>query len=147
MITIGNPSIIESGNKVRIQNTIDIDGKCEQVWFELDAEYAEFLCPDRSDAYVIGLLHYAMSHHHDITCEVPMGEELHYQISTYLIPSLAKHSNVLYPTKIIAKLDNMPLPNAGAVGTGLSCGIDSFHVLASQNDLYPSLKITHSSCL
>ena len=144
MITITKPSIFEFGDKVRIQNTVDIDGKEENLWFEVPSEYAEYLCPERSDAYVIGLLNYAMRHQHDITCEVPMGEELHYQISTYLIPSLAKHSKVLYPTTIFSALDCTPISNAGGVGTGLSCGIDSFHVLANHVDCpYPSLKLTH----
>ena len=146
MITIHKPEIVEHDGKVRIQTAIDIDGEKKQIWFEVDPEYAEYLCPERSDAYVIGLLSWAMRHKHDITCEVPMGEELHYQISTYLIPSLAKNSKVLYPTKIVADLADTPVSNAGAIGTGISCGIDSMHVLASQAEnghLYPSLKITH----
>ena len=144
MITITRPSIFEFGGKVRIQNTVDIDGKEENLWFEVPSEYAEYLCSERSDAYVIGLLHYAMLHQHDITCEVPMGEELHYQISTYLIPSLAKHSKALSPMTIFSALDSTPISNAGGVGTGLSCGIDSFHVLANHVDSpYPSLKLTH----
>jgi hypothetical protein len=144
MITIGKPSIFEFDGKVRIQNTIDVDGHREALWFDVEPEYAEYLCPERSDAYVIGLLHYAMSHQHDITCEVPMGEELHYQISEYLIPSLAKHSKVLYPTKIFTALDSTVMQNAGAVGTGMSCGIDSLHVLANQTDnVPPALRVTH----
>ena len=146
MITIRKPEIVELGDQTRIQSIIDFDGAKKLLWFEVPTEYAQYLCPERSDAYVIGLLNHAMRHKQDITCEVPMGEELHYRISTYLIPSLANHSKGLYHTKIVADLDSTPIQNAGGVGTGMSCGIDAMHVMANEaanGDLYPSLKVTH----
>ena len=146
MITIRKPEIVETGGKTRIQNILDFDGVEKQLWFEVPNEYAQYLCPERADAYVIGVLPYAMRHNKDITCEVPMGEELHYRITTYLIPSLANHSKKLHHIKIVADLDSIPVKNAGGVGTGMSCGVDSMHVLASEAEtggMYPSLKVTH----
>jgi len=50
----------------------------------------------------------------------------------------------MYATKIIADLVDDPLPNAAAVGTGCSCGIDSIHVLNGHID-HPikNLRLTH----
>ncbi|MDR2087405.1 MAG: hypothetical protein LBP72_09565 [Dysgonamonadaceae bacterium] len=144
MITIKKPSLVEAGNKARLCNIIDVNGVSQELWFEVEKEYALYLCLERSDAYVIGLLNWAMRRGDDIRCEVPMGEELHYQLTAYLIPALAKASKNLYPIHIFAPLDKNPMPNAGAVGTGLSCGVDSFHVLINQSESpYSSLNITH----
>jgi bacterioferritin-associated ferredoxin len=127
-----------------MQTTIDVDGNPRQLWFEVENEYAPSLCHERSDGYLIGLLPWAMRHQHDITCEMPVGEELYYQITSCLIPALCKSANKLYSTQIFASIDTQTILNKGAIGTGISCGIDSLHVLANQsNSPYPSLNLTH----
>lgn len=143
-IIIHVPSVVKKDGKARIVCDIEYDKNVRNVWFEVDEEYAEFLCTERSDAYVVGLLNLAMREGRDIICDVPMTEELLYQLNTYLIPSLARHGKAMYATKIIAKTDSSPLPNYGAVGTGLSCGVDSLHALANHhNSDYPEKEITH----
>ena len=132
MITIRQPKVSNCQNKSRLNAEIDVDGVTKEVWFEVDAEYAPYLCYERSDAFLIALLYWAMLNGHDIVCEAPVGEELLYQITADLIPALVTHSSVLYSSKITAPVDVDSLPNAGAVGTGISCGVDSFHVLAKQ---------------
>jgi len=144
MITIKQPGVSTGEGKSRLSADIDVDGDVRKVWFEVDAEYGSYLCFERSDAFLIGLLYWAMLAKHDIVCEAPVSAELLFQIRTYLIPSLPQHSSVLYPSKITAAGDPAPLPNAGAVGTGISCGVDSFHALAAHADSpYPHLKLTH----
>lgn len=144
MITIKQASLVDRNDKTRIQNTVEIDGIARELWFEVERQYAPFLCTERSDAYIIGLLSWAMRNGHDITCETPVSEELHYQLTSFLIPALTQTSKNLYPSRIIAPLNPVPLKNAGAVGTGLSCGVDSLHVLFNQSaSRYSSLNITH----
>jgi hypothetical protein len=144
MITIKQPVIFQLNDTARIQNVIDVDGSPRELWFEVGRNYGAYLCDERADAYVIGLLHWAMENRHDITCEIPLGEELYYQLTTYLIPAVANATKNLYPSMIFAPVDSRLMPNAGAVGTGLSCGIDSLHVLANQTESpYRSFNITH----
>ena len=146
MITVNKPQVVRNNDKSQLINIIDVNGEKRELWFEAEREFEKYLCIERADAYVIGLLGYAMRNHHDLYCDFPVGESLHYQITTYLIPSLVKHSKDLYDTKIFAELTRHPLESAGAVGTGISCGIDSFHVLANQiASKYISLNITHLS--
>lgn len=131
MLTIKQPRIERSERNVRMITDI-IEDKCvKTVWIEVDNKYEPYLCTERADAFVIGLLHYAMSHNHDIICEVPMGEYLYYQITTYLIDTIAKGSPLMHNIRITADVDQSDLPCAGKVGTGISCGIDSLHVLAA----------------
>lgn len=127
MITIHRPEFSQQGEYARIQSLVDIDGSRNVVWFEVRREYGKYLCWERSDAFVIGLLSYAMRNGHDITCEAPLGEDLHYQITTYLVKAIAKGDARMYHTRIMAAVDHNELPCGNAVGTGISCGIDSFH--------------------
>lgn len=145
MITIGTPYVEINKENARLICDISFSSSNESIpiWIEVNHEYVQYLCDERSDAFLILLLPLAMQRSEDITCKTPVTEELLYNITTYLIPSLAKHSEQLYATKIYAS--NAPcLKNHGSVGTGCSCGIDSFHVIANQlNPPYPSLKLTH----
>ena len=144
MLTIKRPSVSAVNGKARLSADVDVDGATQTVWFEVDDEYGPYLCFERSDAFLIGLLYWAMLNKHDIVCEAPVGEELLYQITTDLVPILATHSRALYPTRIKAEIDTTPIRNVGAVGTGISCGVDSFHVLAKQaQSPYPHLRLTH----
>lgn len=143
-IFIAAPEIIESPKGARLVAGIAIDGEKKDVWVEVERKYANYLCSERSDAFVIGLLHYAMCNGYDIECETPITAQLAYQIRTYLVPSLVRRSKVLHATRIEATLEEVELANAGGVGTGISCGVDSLHaVMNHANSEYPEFKLTH----
>ena len=144
MIKIHQPQLIQGNEFAKLQALIDIDGVLNNLWIKVDTKYGKYLCWERSDAFIVGLLSYAMRNGHDITCEAPVGEYLYYQIGNYLIDAVCKGSGVLYKTKVIAPVDSSNLENAGAVGTGISCGIDSFHALSCHSDSkYKKHNITH----
>ena len=145
MLFIGEPYIAQNGDRSRLVCDIGINRReTRTVWFEVDREYEKYLCTERSDAYVIGLLSWAMRAGHDITCTVPVSEELLYALREYLIPSLVKYAPSFRAVEINAPAAGTPLANAGAVGTGLSCGIDSFHVISRQlASPYKTLNLTH----
>lgn len=72
MLFIGEPYIAQNGDRSRLVCDIGINRReTRTVWFEVDREYEKYLCTERSDAYVIGLLSWAMRAGHDITCTVP----------------------------------------------------------------------------
>lgn len=131
---------------------IEIDGQVKRVFIAVEDEYKKFLSPERSDYALIGMLAYAMRNRHDIICETPVTEELLYKIREILIPTLVKSDSRNYAPKIQANMAP-PLEKArtyaifdggGAVGTGLSCGVDSFHAVAKYlNSEYPSQNLTH----
>ena len=114
------------------------------LWFEVEEKYGQYLCAERSDAFLIGLLNFAQREWLDIVCEAPVTARLLYQIRTYLIPSLTRNSKVLHETRIEAPMDDTPMDNAGGVGTGISCGVDSLHVVKNYaHSPYPGLSLTH----
>ena len=144
LIQIQGITIASEGNRTRVVGTICYDGQMRTLWFEVPTEYGKYLCHERGDAFVVGLLPIAMRDHMDIQCDVPVTDELLYQIRTYLIPSIAKHSTVLSAPVIDAPIAEGALDNIGAVGTGLSCGVDSLHAIATHTKSpYSRMNITH----
>ena len=82
-------------NDVRLVSCIEHDSTCNEVWFSVPECYSEYLCYERSDAFLIGMLNWAMRTGDDIECEAPVSEELLFQIREHLIPSLAKYDKTL----------------------------------------------------
>lgn len=144
MIIIGKPYITPDNGKSRLVANIDVDGETREVWFEVESQFEKYLCYERGDAFVVAILNYAMRHGHDIESKASIGEDLYYQLTTDLIPALANNSKVMHHTKLIADVDSSILSNAGAVGTGISCGVDSFHALAAESQTkFSKHNLTH----
>ena len=145
-LRIAKPRVETVGDRTRLVASILSPeyGEARDLWLEVDGQYGEYLCHERSDAFLVGMLRYAMRFGYDISCEAPVSEELLYNLRTYLIPALSKASDAIYAVKIDATIVMEPLPNKGAVGAGMSCGIDSLHVLCHHTSSeYPSMNLTH----
>lgn len=143
MIKIGTPYLKKDGNKSILLCDICIDEEKHSLWFSVEEAYGKYLCTERADAYVIGLLNYAMRNHHDIVCDAPVTEDLLYGIVTDLIPMLSKYSKKLHPINIRAAVAPA-LMEGFAVGTGASFGVDSFSAIVNHIDSgYPGHDLTH----
>lgn len=143
MIKIEKPYIVEDGEKTRCICDIYIKKQKKEIWFEVEKKYGKYLCDDRVDAYLIGILNYAMRENLNIKCEAPVTEDLLYNIETTLIPSLSKYGRNLSSIKIEAKTVT-PIKEGTAVGTGCSCGIDSFAAIYNHIDSkYKNFDLTH----
>ena len=143
MIVLKQPYLIHLEHSDRVECPIVVDGKEIPVWFEVAKEYGKYLTYERSDGFLIGILPIAIRKHHDIICEAPVTEELLYQIRAYLLPSLVEYGKGLYESSITAETAPA-LENAGGVGCGCSCGVDSFHVIEKcSHSMYPHMNLTH----
>ena len=144
MLVIDQPYLEEKEGKTKLISDIDVDGVIKQIYFEVENEYAKYLCYERGDAFLIGLLNWAMRHGHDIKSVAPITEELLYNINKFLIPSLTKYDKALTPIKIVADMESEPIKNAGGVGTGISCGIDSLYAIHNNyKSEYKGMSLTH----
>jgi hypothetical protein len=145
MITLFQPEKVNSKGNVRLQAKFELSGNENVLWYETSEKYGSYMTSERSDAFLVGLLWLALRNGEDIKVIGPLSEKLFYTLNYHLIPFLAQ----LYKYKQIKVLcDNLvstPLPNAGAVGTGLSCGIDSLSTICShQEEPVPSnYQISH----
>ena len=143
MIRIKQPAMEYLKDYCRVICDIQIDDELHSIWFQVEKEYGKYLCTERADAYVIGLLSYAMRNGHDIYCDVPITDELLYGIEQDLIPTLSKYSKKLQHIKIDAK--TAPALKCGfAVGTSASFGVDSFSSIYNHIDSkFSDLNLTH----
>lgn len=138
-LLIGVPYTETKQGKAFLHCPVTLGDVERDVYFCVDEEFGQYLCHERADAYLIGLLSLAMRERCDIHCLTPVTSELLHQLRTELIPALTKYDSALYAPRIIAEATDATLPCAGKVGTGCSCGIDSLYAIKNlQNDaLFP----------
>ena len=123
----------------RLCADIMLNGKGTTLWFGVDEAQGDYLCADRSDAFVMALLPAAMRGGHEIVCQTPMSERLHYQLSTFLIPTLCDAGDLYHPMKITTPLTAERVLNKGGIGTGFSGGVDSLYSIMThgKDSVYP----------
>lgn len=121
-------------------------GDCNSgLWFAVRVGYKEFLCEERSDAFVVAMLWYAMITGSDIQVETPMSEQMAFCIQRFLIPALCRQDNGYRRIKLLGPTTDEPVKNQEAVGTGMSCGVDSIYTLQeyTAKETPEKYKLTH----
>lgn len=129
----------------RYHDTFTDENDNFEMWFSVDNEYKNFLCDDRADAFVVALLYFAMLTENDIYSDIPVTEELMYQINEYIIPSFCNKDSGYKSVKIVADYLKDINKLAMYCGTGVSCGVDSFSsiVLHLGERVTESFRLTH----
>ena len=125
---------------------LSLGEKHESLWYRVNPEYGEYLCDDRSDSFVVTFFTFAMEQNLNLRSMYPVSEKLWYQITTQVMPQLAVTSKGIgQEIKIFADTVSEPYKNDGGVGTGMSCGVDSFATLYEYAELCKTskYKLTH----
>lgn len=136
MIEIRRIAITSTEGKSRLSADVVQDGEIHPLWFEVDDKYGKYLCDERSDAFVVGLLHYALREGHDIVSDVPMTRRLYEQITDQFLPAFSKANGIRKITIDVPLADEIDHPDDEYhAGGGVSCGVDSLHVFAMHKDL------------
>lgn len=117
----------ELKSKMRLVASIKIDDNEKECWFDYPSEYGEYICTERVDAFVVALIPFAMRKGLDIKSIIPISEKLSYQLHNYYIPILSKYQETFKQIDLTCPCSSENLNTKGAVGTGISCGIDSFY--------------------
>ena len=148
-IIIKKPSVIEIGDVVRATCDIKVVNgeKCDnkEVWYEIGKQWKGGLCTDLCDAYVVGLFHYCLSQGYDIESELPISETLYHNLNDILMPALVKNEDCFKNIELtLTTKSDREIPYGSAVGTGVSCGVDSMHAIWHyHNHKNTSFKLTH----
>ena len=98
-----------------------------KLYFEVDKKYTDCLCTERSDAFVIALFWYAMVTGEDICFETPMSQRLYNGLTDTLIPALCADGH--RQIKLMGPVTSEKLECKGAVGTGMTFGVDSLYTM------------------
>lgn len=133
MIYLKKPYIKENKNKSRLIFDIKIDNEEKQIWYEVDNEYAKYLCDDRVDAILVGILHYALVNGHDIKSDSYVTDDILYKINTFLLPSIVNYAKTMTNINISIKTKEA-IKGAKGIGTGCSGGIDSLYAIITNKD-------------
>lgn len=141
--TIGKQNYNET-DITRLVATISFNGSEKECWFDYPSEYGDYICDERIDAFVISLIPLAMRKEFDIESAVPISERLSYQLQNYYIPILSKYQKNFHKIELLCPCTADNLNTESAVGTGISCGIDSFYtVLKHINNNEENFRLTH----
>lgn len=133
-------------DKLTLNSMLDIDGKSFNLHVNiLGKQWHKYAVADRADAFLFGVLPYAMRHGHDIKCESPVSGTLLFNLTNQYIPTLSKHDENLYNSVIVADSIDREIECEGAVATGLSCGVDCLHTVIEnyKYKISKKLELTH----
>lgn len=108
---------------------LTIDGNSEFVKTKISEEFVQYAVTDRIDAFVIGLLMFAIKNGYDFVSDLPITDELKYNLETHLIPPLCNANPGFHHTLIKAPILPPIKRKAQVVATGISCGIDSLYTI------------------
>ncbi|MCC7555726.1 MAG: hypothetical protein KO254_06375 [Methanoculleus marisnigri] len=145
MLTIHPPEIVEREDETILQAKFECGNTKDTLWFSTTKEYGRYLCHERGDAFLVAMLLYAMKRGEDIRILTPISERLYYTLTKHFVKVIADMFPGYHQVQIICDIDTGKLENAGGVGTGLSCGIDSFCTVIEHTDesCPPNYRLTH----
>ena len=140
MLKIGKPYLRNEGAQTRLCADISCNGEIKTMWFGVEERYAKYLLVERSDAFVIGLLQYSIRNGHDIESDAPMTRRIYEQLTEQFLPCYNRMHGDFKKAKghvvhIACPLDDEIPAQGNAVGTGISCGVDSLHVFAAHPEV------------
>lgn len=146
-LKICRPYIINMHDKSRLCADIIINSTdTRTLYYEVNKEYEPYLCTERSDAFLLSLLQFAMNQGLNITWEAPVTERLIYQLRTMYIPVMSDTiPEQFHFINLAGPITNEKLEKENKyVATGGSGGVDSFYTLISHTyEIEPSFKLTH----
>ncbi len=130
----------------QISFQLALNGKEQTLWYRVSPEYGRYLCDDRADSFLVTFFAFAMTHGLNLKSNYPVSRRLWYQLTTQIMPQLAVTSKGIgREIRIDADTVDTPYPTENAVGTGMSCGVDSFATLYEYTQLcdMPDYRLTH----
>lgn len=103
----------------------------KDCYFDVEKNSGRYLTPERSDAFVMGLLTTAMENGYDIEFAAPMSARLFFQIQDFYIPMIVKYNQKfgMHSIQLIGPVDDQMINSEGAVATGCSAGVDSLYTV------------------
>ena len=124
---IKKPIAKQSQEGVVLSAKVSFQGMEDECFYSVPERYADFADVESSNCFLVGMLYPAMRYGEDVHVEGKVSARLLYNLNEYLVPLMAICDSRLKRIKITAEsTDDRGSPDAKAVGTGFSGGIDSF---------------------
>lgn len=124
--------------------TLFVDGVEDTITTTVSDNMSQYITDDRCDAIVFGLMYFAMTHGYDFKSDIPISEDLFYNLQYHFIDALASSDHSLYRTQLNMSVLPCVEHNGEIVATGISCGIDALYTLyVNEQTQLTTHKITH----
>lgn len=99
-------------------------------------DYKDKFCTERADAFLVAILPHLMAHSKrekptQVYTELPISEKLYYNLTEIYLPALVNFTDIYNPIELHTEISDEEIENEGAVGTGISGGVDSFYTLVT----------------
>ena len=132
-LVLGVPFIVESKDKVRLCIDTLRETEVFPLFFEFDKKFKSYLCTETIDPFLTAILPYAMEFGFDVECKAPISDEIYFNFTSDVIPVLSSFQNYFQTIQIIAAggIVDRKVLSSEAVGTGVSCGVDSLYTILS----------------
>ena len=127
MIVINTPYIEQNINEVIVFSDIESKNSIKKLWFKVSNFDENLILTEHADAFVVGVLFYALQCGEDIHIRGKVSQKLLHNINNYLIPALClsnSHFKNIQVTSDQISGSNLCIQDVAA--TGISCGVDSF---------------------
>lgn len=128
-IRIMRPQICDDDDGVLWKQPFSYRGKDYAICNKFSANVKDALLFDRIDAAVIALLRFAIKKGADIVSDVPISEELAYNIHGR-IDSLCNANGLRHIEITVPTIANISSDRKNIVATGISCGVDSLYTVS-----------------
>lgn len=129
MIHVYKPNCIKENDKLLVSYKI-MEGEVEKnTVFSFDLKWENYLSIDVGDGILIMLLPYAIKNNHDIFMDIPVSEQLLYQIKNYVLVGFSKSNPEIRKIDITAQIAVTTVfgsEDKRKNAMGMSCGVDSF---------------------
>lgn len=144
-IKIDPPKVIKENKKAILCADIFDNGIKKSLSYIVDNRYSEYLVTERSDAFLIAILYYAMINALDIEWSVPCDKELIYKLEKFVIPVYCKQMRFMHNITLSGPVSVEKLPkNKHGVATGLSNGVDSLYTVKEYSgSRYDEFNLSH----
>lgn len=109
-----------------IKRSATVSAFSSVLFYEMDSAYEAFIEKDTYDAFVIALIPFMLENSEDLHVEGIVDKVLLDNLNTQFLPQLAAISKCNRTPQIIAKETQTSKNINTHIGTGLSCGVDSF---------------------
>jgi hypothetical protein len=128
MIELKNIYLKKKGNGIYFCSIIKIADKEEELWYSTSISNEKYISTSNADAFILFIFIYAVFENLEFKSNVPISKRLKFGLLEVILPAFQEMGYKAIPEQFSFDLEDKSIyPEANAVGTAMSFGVDSFY--------------------
>lgn len=128
MIELKNIYIEQTDNRVYLKSDCLLNGNIQTLWFSTSSENEKYISTSNADAFILFIFIYAVFENVEFKSNVPISKRLEFGLLEVLLPAFQEMGFKAESKQFsFEEEDESIFPEANAVGTAMSFGVDSFY--------------------